>query len=189
MIAVKEDKVVVKEGDEIPANVAGMLTRLGIEPMEVGLHIVREGGSSILLMDGEDILRIADGLKMRRVITETEMKLLARNPLKTPKLLELRDRASKVSKRAWLIDPSTPQDAYRHVLWSYLLTRAYGSEFAREVTGVLGPLSDKLLLGFVKTSVGPEGLQFVGNEGIHELANSPADDRIDERRQRSERFR
>ncbi len=39
-VAIKEDKVVVKEGEEIKANVASILTRLGIEPMELGLDIV-----------------------------------------------------------------------------------------------------------------------------------------------------
>lgn len=39
-VAVKEDKVVVKEGEEINAQVAGILTRLGIEPMEAGLDLV-----------------------------------------------------------------------------------------------------------------------------------------------------
>ncbi|PLW80419.1 50S ribosomal protein L10 [Candidatus Woesearchaeota archaeon] len=38
-VAVKEDAVVVKKGDEIKANVAAMLTRLKIEPMEVGLDL------------------------------------------------------------------------------------------------------------------------------------------------------
>lgn len=39
-IAVQEDVVVVKEGEEIKANVAGMLTRLDIKPMEIGLDLV-----------------------------------------------------------------------------------------------------------------------------------------------------
>lgn len=39
-IAIKEDVVVVKEGKIITEKVAGMLTRLGIEPMEIGLDIV-----------------------------------------------------------------------------------------------------------------------------------------------------
>lgn len=38
-VAIKEDRVVVKEGEEINAKAAGILTRLGIEPMEVGLDI------------------------------------------------------------------------------------------------------------------------------------------------------
>ena len=39
-IAIKEDAVVAKEGEAISAELASMLTRLGITPMEVGLDIV-----------------------------------------------------------------------------------------------------------------------------------------------------
>ena len=39
-VAIKEDSVVAKEGDKVDQNLAGILTRLGIEPMEVGLNIV-----------------------------------------------------------------------------------------------------------------------------------------------------
>tara|TARA_Y100000310_G_scaffold343859_1_gene453530 strand:- start:97 stop:957 length:861 start_codon:yes stop_codon:yes gene_type:complete len=39
-VAVKEDKLVVKEGEEVNGSVAGILTRLGIEPMEVGLNLL-----------------------------------------------------------------------------------------------------------------------------------------------------
>lgn len=38
-VEIKEDSIVAKEGDEITANLAGVLTRLGIEPMEVGLNV------------------------------------------------------------------------------------------------------------------------------------------------------
>lgn len=39
-VAVKEDAVVVKEGEEISEEMASILTRLGIEPMEIGLDLV-----------------------------------------------------------------------------------------------------------------------------------------------------
>lgn len=39
-IAVKADKVVAKAGDVIDANLAGILTRMGIEPMEIGLDLM-----------------------------------------------------------------------------------------------------------------------------------------------------
>jgi large subunit ribosomal protein L10 len=38
-VAIKEDKIVVKEGETITADQAGLLTRLGIEPMEIGLNV------------------------------------------------------------------------------------------------------------------------------------------------------
>ena len=38
-VAIKEDSIVVKEGQKISQKVAEILTRLGIEPMEVGLNL------------------------------------------------------------------------------------------------------------------------------------------------------
>ena len=38
-VAVKETKVVVKEGEVIKSNLASMLARLGIEPIEIGINI------------------------------------------------------------------------------------------------------------------------------------------------------
>ncbi|MEJ4327660.1 50S ribosomal protein L10, partial [Enterococcus faecium] len=38
-IVVQKDQVVVKAGEEVPANVAGIMTRLDIQPMEVGIDL------------------------------------------------------------------------------------------------------------------------------------------------------
>ncbi|MFC1753570.1 50S ribosomal protein L10 [Thermoproteota archaeon] len=38
-VAIKKDTVVVKEGEEINSELAGLLVRLGIEPMEIGLAL------------------------------------------------------------------------------------------------------------------------------------------------------
>jgi large subunit ribosomal protein L10 len=55
-VAVKEDSVVAKPGDVITAEAAAILTRLGIEPMEIGLDMIAayEGG----LIYGKDVLNI-----------------------------------------------------------------------------------------------------------------------------------
>ena len=61
-VEIKEDSLVAKEGDEISGDLAGILTRLGIEPMEVGLNIkaIYEDGTiygrDILDVDEEAIL-------------------------------------------------------------------------------------------------------------------------------------
>ncbi|MBN1646188.1 50S ribosomal protein L10 [Candidatus Woesearchaeota archaeon] len=39
-VAIKKDRVVAKEGDVVSNKLAGLLTRLGIEPMEIGLDLV-----------------------------------------------------------------------------------------------------------------------------------------------------
>lgn len=38
-VVIKEDSIIVKEGKKIPAKAAEILTRMGIEPMEVGLNV------------------------------------------------------------------------------------------------------------------------------------------------------
>jgi len=61
-VEIKEDSVVAKEGDLITDALAGVLTRLGIEPMEVGLNIkaIFEAGTlyerSVLDVDEDAIL-------------------------------------------------------------------------------------------------------------------------------------
>lgn len=39
-VTIKEDKLAVKEGEVITGPMAGMLTRLGIEPMEIGINLL-----------------------------------------------------------------------------------------------------------------------------------------------------
>lgn len=55
-IAIKADKVVAKEGEEVSQKLAGILTRLGVEPMEIGLNLTAlwENGA-ILRKDVLDI--------------------------------------------------------------------------------------------------------------------------------------
>ncbi len=61
-IAIKADSVVAKEGDEITEQLAAILTRLGIEPMEIGLNMVavfEEGNvydSKILAIDEDEYM-------------------------------------------------------------------------------------------------------------------------------------
>jgi large subunit ribosomal protein L10 len=59
-VVIKEDSTVCKEGEQISPEAAGILTRLGIEPMEIGLDLVAtfENGtiftSDVLAVDEEE---------------------------------------------------------------------------------------------------------------------------------------
>ncbi len=66
-------------------------------------------------------------------ITDAEAQVLALNPFKLPRLLKIMGDARVESER-YKRNPAVPEDAYRHVLWSYLLTKEYGPEFAKIVT-------------------------------------------------------
>jgi len=59
-IIIKEDKLVVKEGERISPELASLLTRLGIEPMEIGLNLlaVYEGG----VIYSPDVLAIDENM-------------------------------------------------------------------------------------------------------------------------------
>ncbi|MGM5480224.1 MAG: 50S ribosomal protein L10 [Nanobdellota archaeon] len=63
-VAIKQDTVVAKEGDEVSADLAGILSRLGIEPMEIGLDLVAvcENGDIITkeILDVDEEQYIAD---------------------------------------------------------------------------------------------------------------------------------
>jgi len=66
-IVIKEDAIVVKKGDVISADLAEILTRLGIEPMEIGLNItaVYEDG----LISTSDILHIDEDEYRNKICT------------------------------------------------------------------------------------------------------------------------
>ena len=57
-VVIKSDSVVCKEGNVISALLAGMLTRLGIEPMEVGLNLVGVYENGLIYK--KDVLSIDD---------------------------------------------------------------------------------------------------------------------------------
>jgi len=63
-VTIKQDSLVAKEGDVVSAKLAGILTRLGIEPMEVGLDLtaVYENGEILTkaVLDIDEDAYIAD---------------------------------------------------------------------------------------------------------------------------------
>ena len=67
-VEIKADSPVAKEGDVITAELAGVLTRLGIEPMEVGLNIkaIYENG----VLYGRDILDVDEDAILNDLKTE-----------------------------------------------------------------------------------------------------------------------
>lgn len=100
--------------------------------LDVTLETVGDGTESRLVMRPEDIKQFSDILD--ETLTAPETELLAQNPLRVPRLLRIRDFAEQTSETVHQQDRRVSKDAYRHVLWSYLLTRTYGEDFAKQVT-------------------------------------------------------
>ena len=51
-----------------------------------------------------------------------------------PLIMSITSEARRTARESHARDRSIPEDAYRHVLWSYLLTRAFDEPFAQQVT-------------------------------------------------------
>ncbi|MCF6289854.1 MAG: hypothetical protein L3J03_02470 [Desulfobacterales bacterium] len=97
--------------------------------------MIKEGpqGSS-LSMNELDLVRISQEMTLKRPLSQAEISLLAANPVRAPRLLRIRDHARYTAQQAAARSASVPEDAFRHVLWSFILTREYGPAFAKQVT-------------------------------------------------------
>lgn len=93
----------------------------------------REGteGRSIEL-NAEDLAQLSP--LFEEPLTPAEIQIVAHHPLQAPLLMAVRHRAESTAKEAQAKDPSVPYDAYRYVLWSYLLSKEFGEQFAESVT-------------------------------------------------------
>lgn len=92
----------------------------------------KEGGYYFLVMSPDDLRKIAASLQVD--LTEEEIRLISLHPLLAPVIFKLTNYARTQSEAAYAKDATVPEDAYRHVLWSFLLTKEFGPEFARQVT-------------------------------------------------------
>lgn len=83
-------------------------------------------------LDKNDIYEVAS--LFETPITDAEISVIAKHPLRAAKLLEIKEKAEAAANAEAENDKKFPFDAYRHVLWSYLLTNLYDEPFAKEVT-------------------------------------------------------
>ena len=90
------------------------------------LSVEKKGGWSVLLMDKDDLRIISEDMEEK--LADAEIDVVSQYPLKAPRLLRIRDNAQITARDAHHADELVPEDAYRHVLWSFLLTNAYGEE-------------------------------------------------------------
>jgi hypothetical protein len=100
--------------------------------LELKVLTKRTGGDVRFVLDRADIVRVSE--RFGDQLTPNEIKLLADNPMKAPMLFTIKDYAETEASRAYGYDNSVPEDPYRHVLWSYLLTKEFGAKFAKEIT-------------------------------------------------------
>jgi len=102
------------------------------KPAEIRLYTISKSGYSALRMDEHDMQRVVDAHNLEPA--PREVQIICTFPTRAAKIIEITEYAKIVSKQAHQNDASVPEDAYRHVLWSYLLTKAFSPEFAQRIT-------------------------------------------------------
>ena len=101
------------------------------QPIQLHLRTIRQGDDTVVVLNRDDVAALAPLFKGK--LTDAEADLIAMHPRRAPRLLDIKDSAETSSAQAHQDDATVPQDAYRHVLWSFLLTRVYGADFAKLV--------------------------------------------------------
>jgi hypothetical protein len=112
----------------------GIITIKG-SPHAVRVWVEHRGENYRLVADRENLKPVsAKVLPKTEVPTSADIEIIAENPVKAPKLLKISSKATDTAASAHEQNPKVPETAYRHVLWSFLLTREYGPDFAKKVT-------------------------------------------------------
>lgn len=127
---------------KLPIKFSGAQTIvLNGQPYRLRVWVQPDGGGYRLVMDEAGVRQIGNlGGKIRS--TPGDIKIIALNPLKASQLLRIREQAEAAAGLAHKNNPKVPEDAYRHTLWSYLLTKAFGEAFAKEVADAHELVSD-----------------------------------------------
>lgn len=117
----------------MPVETEGVLEfTLKKAPVQVRIRVDQVEGGHALVIVPEDLRPVSE--RFDEALTEAEIELIATYPLRVAQLLRIKDDAETTAANAKKGDDQVPQDAYRHVLWSFLLTRQYGAPFAERVT-------------------------------------------------------
>lgn len=100
--------------------------------IELSLHSARREGGYGLEADRDGVEELAAAHS--EPLTPAEIDVVTRYPLQAPRMLQIMQYAAIKALRAREKDRGVSQDAYRHVLWSYLLTLQFGPELAETIT-------------------------------------------------------
>ena len=107
---------------------------LGIDEKElkVGLYSERNDSLTYIKFEDKDILAAATEFDLD--LSEKEAEIIANYPSKVPSMIKITRDANRLSRMEKGNDKSFPEDAYRHIYWSYHLTREYGPDLAKAIT-------------------------------------------------------
>lgn len=95
------------------------------------IYTEREAGEFRLRFSEDDVRLLADEMGLH--LGDEQIDMVSHYPLRVPVIGLSTEKARMISLRYYSGD-LWKQDALRHVVWSYLLTEAFGPDFAKIVT-------------------------------------------------------
>lgn len=102
------------------------------KPAAIRIYSTYDSSGTRLIVDSRDLQKLLSETNLK--ISDAELALIAGYPTRIAPLLTIKNYASETAEAEYQRDKTFPGDAYRHILWSYLLTKEFGAEFAEQVT-------------------------------------------------------
>lgn len=91
-----------------------------------------DNGKRRLRFKRDDLQKLAEAGNVR--VSDEMLEILSEYPLRAPVMMVISSEAKHSAEQKKKSTPGFPDDAFRHVTWSYKLTSAFGPEFAKKVT-------------------------------------------------------
>jgi hypothetical protein len=105
---------------------------IGEERVKLALKTIDKRDSAYLQFDQADILQAAKTFDLE--LAEKEAEVISNHPSLVPDMMRITGDARQKSRAYRSRDKSFPEDAFRHVYWSYHLTREFGYTIAKQIT-------------------------------------------------------
>ena len=108
-----------------------VLVRVDETTIPALVYTERQGSLFRLRFSKPDVIKIAEASDVE--LSDDQVEIISLYPIRVPELIRITDEARDFSKQEFSDQPWLA-DALRHVSWSYLLTREFGADFAKQVT-------------------------------------------------------
>lgn len=126
-------KVCVLGHTSLPVELKGNMSfMIGKIPVSSTIIAEKRGKQYFFLMEEKVVRELARRLDEK--ITNTEVRFIADHAIQAARLLRIKNYAKRTAAAEHKKHPEISEDAYRHILWSFHLTREFGAQFAKKVT-------------------------------------------------------
>ena len=103
------------------------------KPIKIGVFTQRMDNRTYLYLDKDDILTAAEDFPDVE-ISEEEAELISRYPARALHILKITRDAWRISEIKKSEKDEFPDDAFKHIYWSYHLSKTFGTDFAQKIT-------------------------------------------------------